>query len=210
MKQFKYTIRPIHGKENPADALKRLQLGEVAKEFLRQTEDCALTVVTDAIPAALLPRQVERESELDPTLQLVHEALTTGDGSPREQQWEKYEACGLITVADQPKLTTLVNAKCRWSIQLHVHRSKGKNAFKGSVDWNQWYESKNLQDQVSDHCDRMSYTVFTDEAMSYRVINWATEIIEVDNELLVLKMEQIDWQNYIGKMGILLQHLRIA
>ena len=113
MQQFKYTIRPIHGKENPAGALKRLQVGEVAKEFLRQTEDCALTVVTDAIPAALLPCQMERESELDPTLQLVHEALTTGDCSPREQQGEKYEACGLITVADQPKLTTLVNAKRR-------------------------------------------------------------------------------------------------
>ena len=75
---------------------------------------------------------------------------------------------------------------------------------------NQWHASKNLQDQVSDHCDRMSYTVFTDEAMSYWVINWSTEIIELDNELLVLKMEQIDWLNYIGKMGILLQHLRIA
>ena len=106
--------------------------------------------------------------------------------------------------------TTLVNAKHRWSIQLHFQRSKGKNAFKGSVEWNQWHESKNLQDQVSDHCDRMSYTVFTDEAMSYWVINWSTEIIEMDNELLVLKIEQIDWLNYVGKMGILLQHLRMA
>ena len=106
--------------------------------------------------------------------------------------------------------TTPVNAKHRWSVQLHFQRSKGKNAFKGSVERNQWYESKNLQDQVSDHCDRMSYTVFTDEAMSYWDINWSTEIIELDNELLVLKIEQIDWLNYIGKMGILLQHLRIA
>lgn len=87
-------IRPIHGKENPADALKRLQVGEVAKEFLRQTEDCALTVVTDAIPAALLPRQVERESELDPTLQLVHEVLTTGDCSPKAQQGKNMKHAG--------------------------------------------------------------------------------------------------------------------
>ena len=94
MQQFKYTIRPIHGKEDPADALKRLQVGEVAKEFLRQTEDCALTVVTDAIPAALLPRQVERESELDPTLQLVREVLTTGDCSPRVQQGKNMKHAG--------------------------------------------------------------------------------------------------------------------
>ena len=56
----------------------------------------------------------------------------------------------------------------------------------------------------------MSYTVFTDKAMLYWVINWSTEITELDNELLVLKIEQIDWLNYIGKMGILLTHLRIA
>ena len=56
----------------------------------------------------------------------------------------------------------------------------------------------------------MLYTVFTDEVMSYWVINWSTEIIELDNELLVLKIKQIDWLNYVGKMGILLQHLRIA
>ena len=89
MQQFKYTTRPIHGRENPAGALERLQVDEVAKEFLRQTEKCALTVVTDAIPAALLPCQVERESELDPTLQLVHEVLTTGDCFPRAQQEKK-------------------------------------------------------------------------------------------------------------------------
>ena len=61
----------------------------MAKEFLRQTEQCALTVVTDAIP-----RQVERESELDPTLQLVREVLTTGDCSPRVQQGKNMKHAG--------------------------------------------------------------------------------------------------------------------
>ena len=66
----------------------------MAKEFLRQTEQCALTVVTDAIPAASLPRQVERESELDPTLQLVREVLTTGDYSPKVQQGKNMKHAG--------------------------------------------------------------------------------------------------------------------
>lgn len=71
MQQFKYTIRHIHGKENAADAQSRLPVGEVAKEFVRQTEEYAFTVVTDAIPATLLPHQVKREFELDPTLQFI-------------------------------------------------------------------------------------------------------------------------------------------
>lgn len=71
MQQFKYTIRHIHGKENAADALSRLPVGEVAKEFVRQTEEYAFTVVTDAILATLLTHHVKRESELDPTLQFI-------------------------------------------------------------------------------------------------------------------------------------------
>lgn len=71
MQQFKFTIRHIHGKENAADALSRLPVGEAAKEFVRQTEEYAFTILTDAIPATLLPRQVERQSELDPTLQFI-------------------------------------------------------------------------------------------------------------------------------------------
>ena len=37
-----------------------------------------------------------------------------------------------------------------------------------------------------------------------------TEIIEINNELLVLKIEHNDGLNYIGMMNILLKHLRIA
>ena len=42
MQQFKYTIRHIHGKENPADALSRTPVGEVAKDFVRETEEYLL------------------------------------------------------------------------------------------------------------------------------------------------------------------------
>ena len=36
------------------------------------------------------------------------------------------------------------------------------------------------------------------------------EIIKLKDELLVLKIEDIDWLNYIGMMDIVLQHLRKA
>ena len=36
------------------------------------------------------------------------------------------------------------------------------------------------------------------------------EIIKLNDELLVLKIEDIDWLNYIGMMDIVLQHLRKA
>ena len=55
MEQFKYTIRHIHGKENPADSLSRIPVGEVAKEFVRETEEYLLLYY---------PRQVEKESAI--------------------------------------------------------------------------------------------------------------------------------------------------
>ena len=36
------------------------------------------------------------------------------------------------------------------------------------------------------------------------------EIIKLNDELLVLKIEDIDWLNYIGMVDIVLQHLRKA
>ncbi|KAL9987021.1 hypothetical protein ACROYT_G001255 [Oculina patagonica] len=48
---------------------------------IKQTEEYARSIVADAIPAALAPRQVERESEQDPTLQLVRHVITSGDWS---------------------------------------------------------------------------------------------------------------------------------
>ena len=47
-------------------------------------------------------------------------------------------------------------------------------------------------------------------SLSYREMNWLTEIIELNDKHLVLKIEHIDWLNYFGRKEILLQHLRIA
>ena len=46
-----------------------------------ETEDFTYSVVTGAMPATLMPKQVEIASAEDPTLQLVHQAVMTGDWS---------------------------------------------------------------------------------------------------------------------------------
>ena len=79
MQQFKYSIRHIPGRENAADALSRLPVDSSPDAAIRQTDEYARTIVADAIPAALAPRKVERESERDPTLHLVCHAITSGD-----------------------------------------------------------------------------------------------------------------------------------
>ena len=63
MQQFKFSIRHIPGRENTADALSRLPVYSAPDAAIKQTEEYARTIVADAIPAALAPRQVERESE---------------------------------------------------------------------------------------------------------------------------------------------------
>ena len=60
MQQFKFSIP---GRENTADALSRLPVYSAPDAAIKQTEEYARTIVADAIPAALAPRQVERESE---------------------------------------------------------------------------------------------------------------------------------------------------
>lgn len=72
MRQFKYAIRHIHGKENTTDALSRLPVGEVAKEFVRQTEEYTFTVVTDAIPASLLPPPSQERVWIGPNLAIYY------------------------------------------------------------------------------------------------------------------------------------------
>ena len=81
MQQFQYKIRHIPARENAADALSRLPVDSAPDAAIKQTEEYACTIVADAIPAALPPRQVERESERDPTLHLVRNAITSGDWS---------------------------------------------------------------------------------------------------------------------------------
>ena len=94
MQQFKFSIRHIPGRENAADALSRLPVDSTPDAAIKKTEEYARSIVADAIPAALAPRQVERESERDPTLQLVRHAITSGD-------WSKLQGTTYKAVRDE-------------------------------------------------------------------------------------------------------------
>ena len=91
IQQCKYSIRNIPGRENAADALSRLPIDSAA---IKQTEEYARTIAADAIPAALAPRQVERESERDPTLHPVRHAITSGD-------WSKLQGATYKAIRDE-------------------------------------------------------------------------------------------------------------
>ena len=94
MQQFKYSIRHIPGKENVADALSKLPVDSVPDAAIKQTEEYERSIVADAIPAALSPHLVERESEGDPTLQLVCHAITSGD-------WSKLQGTTYKAIRDE-------------------------------------------------------------------------------------------------------------
>ena len=94
MQQFKYSIRYIPGRKNAADALSGLPVDSSPDAAIKQTEEYVRTIVAAAIPAALAPRQVERESERDPTLQLVRHAITSGD-------WSKLQGTTYKAVRDE-------------------------------------------------------------------------------------------------------------
>ena len=60
----------------------------------RHAEEYARSIVADVIPAALSPHLVERESERDPTLQLVRHAITSGD-------WTKLQGTTYKAIRDE-------------------------------------------------------------------------------------------------------------
>ena len=69
----------IPGKDNAADVLSRLPVGSNQDDDTRETEDFAYSVASAAVPAALLPKQVETATANDPTLQILRKAVMTGD-----------------------------------------------------------------------------------------------------------------------------------
>jgi len=79
LQQFRYTITHIPGKENSADVLSRLPVGQTQEDDTKLTEECARSIASEAVPAALSPKEVEKASEEDATLQLVRKALSTQD-----------------------------------------------------------------------------------------------------------------------------------
>ena len=71
----------IRGKDNPADVLSRLPVNASQDHETQATEEFAYSVAREAVPAALVPKEVEIASEKDPTLQLVCNAVITDDWS---------------------------------------------------------------------------------------------------------------------------------
>ena len=81
LQQFCYVIKHIAGKENSADVLSRLPVDPPENRDAVETREYAFSIANEAVPAALTAHEVERASEKDPTLQLVREAITSGDWS---------------------------------------------------------------------------------------------------------------------------------
>ena len=71
----------IPGNENAADALSRLPVGPAEDHDASETREYACSSASEAIPAALTTQEVEQALEKDPTLQLVRQAVTSGDWS---------------------------------------------------------------------------------------------------------------------------------
>ena len=81
LQQFQYKLTHIQGKDNAAGVLSCLPVGHAQDKDTVETEDFAYSVVTEAMPAVLTPKQVETASAEDPTPQLVRQAVITGDWS---------------------------------------------------------------------------------------------------------------------------------
>ena len=80
--QFRYVVTHISGKENSADALSQLPVGPAQDHDARdarESTECACSIASEAVPAALTPQQVEQASAKDPTL--VRQAVTSGEWS---------------------------------------------------------------------------------------------------------------------------------
>lgn len=81
LQQFQYKLTHIRGKDNAADVLSRLPVGTTHDHETQATEEFAYSVVSEAVPAALVPKEVEIASEKDPTLKMLRQAVMTDDWS---------------------------------------------------------------------------------------------------------------------------------
>ena len=80
LQQFQYEITYIRGTDNVADVLSRLPVVS-AEGDCKDTEEFAYSVTSEAMPVALVPSEVEALSAKDPTLELVRQAVISGDWS---------------------------------------------------------------------------------------------------------------------------------
>ena len=90
LQQFQYKLTHIRGKDNAADVLSRLPVGATQDHDTQATEEFAYSIASQAVPAALVPKQVENASENDPTLRLVRQPVMTEDWS--QLQGTSYKA----------------------------------------------------------------------------------------------------------------------
>ena len=74
--------------------LSRLPVGHAQDKDTVETEDFAYSVETEAMPAALTPKQVETALAEDPTLQLVRQVVMIGD-------WSKLSGTSYKAVKDE-------------------------------------------------------------------------------------------------------------
>ena len=81
LRQLQYDLMHIRGKDNAADVLSRLRVSQTQNEETSQIEYFAYSVAVEAMPAALVPKQVEVASADDTTFQLERQAIMTGDWS---------------------------------------------------------------------------------------------------------------------------------
>ena len=99
LQQYSYTITHIPGKANRADILSRTPVPDdtttryVTEDCVR-TDDYVYSVALGAIPAALVPSDVEKASAEDETLQIVRECIESGD-------WKRLTGTIYMAVKDE-------------------------------------------------------------------------------------------------------------
>ena len=94
MQQYQFELTHIRGKDNATDVVSRLPVGQTQDKDTKETEDFAYSVVREAVPAALVPKQVEIASANGPTLQLVRQVIITGD-------WNRLSGTSYKAVQDE-------------------------------------------------------------------------------------------------------------
>ena len=93
LQQFQYEITYIRGTDNVADVLSRLPVVS-AEGDCNDTEEFAYSVASEAMPVALVPSEVEALSAKDSTLELVRQAVISGD-------WSKLQGTTYKMVKDE-------------------------------------------------------------------------------------------------------------
>lgn len=94
LQQFKYELTYIRGAGNVADSLSRLPLVTSEGDDSKDTEEFAYSVARQAMPVALVPKEVEAASADDPTLRLVRQAVITDD-------WSQLQGMTYKTIKDE-------------------------------------------------------------------------------------------------------------